>query len=67
MAESDTTEGMIKELRKLESAEAVELSNRACVLREQLKTLQRNMSTRLESLRSYISFLCSAKEVLVHS
>ncbi|XP_053090051.1 coiled-coil domain-containing protein 141 isoform X4 [Pangasianodon hypophthalmus] len=63
VAESDATEEMIKELRKLESSEAVELSNRASVLREQLKTLQRNISTCLESLRSYVSFLYSAKEV----
>lgn len=67
MAESDATEGMIKELRKLESSEAVELTNRASVLREQLKTLQRNISTRLESIRSYVSFLSSAKEVLIHT
>ncbi|KAF4086617.1 hypothetical protein AMELA_G00085580 [Ameiurus melas] len=63
MAESDASDGMINGLRKLEAAEAVELSNRASVLREQLKTLQRNISIRLESLRSYVSFLCSAKEV----
>ncbi|XP_047670586.1 coiled-coil domain-containing protein 141 isoform X2 [Tachysurus fulvidraco] len=63
MAESETTEGMVKELKKLESSEAVELSNRASVLREQLNTLQRNISARLESLRSYISFLSTANEV----
>ncbi|XP_060784928.1 coiled-coil domain-containing protein 141 isoform X3 [Neoarius graeffei] len=63
VAESDATEGMIEELRKLESSEAVEVSNRASVLREQLKTLQRNILTGLESLRSYVSFLRSAKEV----
>ncbi|XP_017325747.1 coiled-coil domain-containing protein 141 isoform X3 [Ictalurus punctatus] len=63
MGESDASDGMIKGLRKVEAAEAVELSNRASVLREQLKTLQRNISIRLESLRSYVSFLCSAKEV----
>lgn len=66
VAESDATEGMIEELRKLESSEAVEVSNRASVLREQLKTLQRNILTGLESLRSYVSFLRSAKEVLIH-
>lgn len=65
MAESDAIEGMIEELKKLESSEAVELFNRASVLREQLNTLQRNISTRLESLRSYISFLSTAKEVLI--
>ncbi|KAG7330838.1 hypothetical protein KOW79_004807 [Hemibagrus wyckioides] len=63
VAESDAIEGMIEELKKLESSEAVELFNRASVLREQLNTLQRNISTRLESLRSYISFLSTAKEV----
>ncbi|KAK3568639.1 hypothetical protein QTP86_011431 [Hemibagrus guttatus] len=63
VAESDAIEGMIKELKKLESSEAVELFNRASVLREQLNTLQRNISTRLESLQSYISFLSTAKEV----
>lgn len=66
MGESDASDGMIKGLRKVEAAEAVELSNRASVLREQLKTLQRNISIRLESLRSYVSFLCSAKEVPIH-
>ncbi|KAM9486119.1 coiled-coil domain-containing protein 141 isoform 2-T2 [Clarias gariepinus] len=63
VAESDAAEGMINELRTLESPEAVELSNRAAVLREQLKTLQRKICTHLESLRSYVSFLLSAKEV----
>ncbi|KAI5106818.1 coiled-coil domain-containing protein 141 [Silurus meridionalis] len=63
VAESHAAEEIIKELRKLESTEEVELSNRACVLREQLKTMQRNISKCLESLRSYVSFLCSAKEV----
>lgn len=66
MAESDATEGMIEELKKLESSEAVELSNRASVLREQLKAQRRNISARLESLKGYVSFLSSAKEVLIH-
>lgn len=66
-AESGATEGMIKELGNLESSEAVEISNRASVLREQLKTVQRNISTRLENLKSYVSFLSSAKEVIIYS
>ncbi|XP_062862521.1 coiled-coil domain-containing protein 141 [Trichomycterus rosablanca] len=61
--ESEAAEGLIKELRNLESSEAVEISNRSSVLREQMKALQRNISARLESIRGYVTFLNSAEEV----
>ncbi|XP_066497305.1 coiled-coil domain-containing protein 141 [Hoplias malabaricus] len=59
----EAVEVMLEEVRKLECSEAVESSNRVSLLREQLKTLQRNISTRLETLRPYVSFLHSAQEV----
>ncbi|KAI7808690.1 coiled-coil domain-containing protein 141 [Triplophysa rosa] len=63
MRESEATAGLIKELRELESSETVELSNKASLLAEEMKTLVRNISTHVESLRPYVDFLRSADEV----
>ncbi|XP_061091773.1 coiled-coil domain-containing protein 141 [Conger conger] len=54
---------LIKELKSLESPEAVEFSNKASILSEELRTLTRNIIARTESLKPYVSFLRSAEEV----
>ncbi|KAI4887776.1 hypothetical protein NFI96_017517 [Prochilodus magdalenae] len=63
LKELETVEGMVDEVKKLECSESVERSNRVSLLREQFRTLQRNVSARLETLRPYVSFLHSAEEV----
>lgn len=63
MRESESIGAFIKELRGLESSETVELSNKASLLTEEMKTLVRNISTHVESLRPYVDFLRSADEV----
>lgn len=63
MRESESITAFIKELRGLESSETVELSNKASLLTEEMKTLVRNISTHVESLRPYVDFLRSADEV----
>ncbi|XP_035264086.1 coiled-coil domain-containing protein 141 isoform X1 [Anguilla anguilla] len=54
---------LIKALKSLESPEAIEFSNKASLLSEELKTLTRNITARTESLKPYVSFLRSAEEV----
>ncbi|XP_016355623.1 coiled-coil domain-containing protein 141-like [Sinocyclocheilus anshuiensis] len=61
--ESEAIAGFIKELKGLESSDAVELSNKASLLAEEMKTLLRNISSHVESLRPYMDFLRSADEV----
>lgn len=63
--ELETADGIVDEVRKLECSEAEELSNRTSLLREQLQTLQRTTSARLETLKPYVSLLRSAEEVNV--
>ncbi|XP_072541513.1 coiled-coil domain-containing protein 141 [Salminus brasiliensis] len=60
--ELEIAEGIVGEVRKLECSSAVELTNRASLLREQLQNLQRNITVRVETLRPYVSFLHSADE-----
>nr|XP_015214533.1 PREDICTED: coiled-coil domain-containing protein 141 isoform X1 [Lepisosteus oculatus] len=54
---------IIKELKIYESSEVTELSNKACLLKEELKTLTRNICARTENLKSYVTFLRSAEEI----
>uniref|UniRef100_A0A9J8C8Z7 Coiled-coil domain containing 141 n=1 Tax=Cyprinus carpio carpio TaxID=630221 RepID=A0A9J8C8Z7_CYPCA len=63
MRDSEAIAGFIKELKRLESSEAVELSNKASLLAEEIKTLLRNISSHVEGLRPYVDFLRSADEV----
>ncbi|XP_051565066.1 coiled-coil domain-containing protein 141 isoform X2 [Myxocyprinus asiaticus] len=63
MRESEAIAGFIKELRGLESSETVDLSNKASLLAEEMKTLVRDISTHVEILRPYVDFLRSADEV----
>nr|XP_055071320.1 coiled-coil domain-containing protein 141 isoform X1 [Misgurnus anguillicaudatus] len=61
--ESEPIANFIKELRGLESTETAELSNKASLLAEEMKTLVRNISLHVESLRPYVDFLRCADEV----
>ncbi|XP_043104600.1 coiled-coil domain-containing protein 141 isoform X2 [Puntigrus tetrazona] len=63
LIESETIAGFINQLKGLESTDAVELSNKASLLAEEMKTLLRNISSHVESLRPYVDFLRSADEV----
>lgn len=66
MRESEAIAGFIKELKGLESSETVEFSNKASLLAEEIKTLVRNISSHVESLRPYVGFLRCADEVWLY-
>lgn len=66
MRDSEAIAGFIKELKRLESSDAVELSNKASLLAEEMKTLLRNISSHVEGLRPYVDFLRSADEVWLY-
>uniref|UniRef100_A0A8C1MUU0 Coiled-coil domain containing 141 n=1 Tax=Cyprinus carpio TaxID=7962 RepID=A0A8C1MUU0_CYPCA len=63
LRESEAIAGFVKELKGLESSDTVELSNKASLLAEEMKTLVRNISSHVESLRPYVDFLRCADEV----
>jgi len=66
MRESEAISSFIKELKELESPETVEFPNRASLLAEEMKTLVRNISSHVESLRPYVDFLRCADEVWLY-
>ncbi|CAB1347174.1 unnamed protein product [Coregonus sp. 'balchen'] len=51
-----------QELRTLECPEATEFSNKASLLEEELKTVTRNITSRIENIRPYVGFLRIAEE-----
>ncbi|XP_030643095.1 coiled-coil domain-containing protein 141 [Chanos chanos] len=63
LRKSENIGELIKELRALESPEATEFSNKASLLAEELNTLIRNISARVDSLKPYVAFLRCAEEV----
>uniref|UniRef100_A0AAY4EX74 Ig-like domain-containing protein n=1 Tax=Denticeps clupeoides TaxID=299321 RepID=A0AAY4EX74_9TELE len=63
IGESKTIAELITELRALEAPESVELSNKASLLAEDLRTVARNIAARIESLGPYVGFLRAADEV----
>lgn len=63
MSESESIADLTKELRVLECSEGVEFSNKASLLTEELRTVVRNLSAHVETLRPYVRFLLSAQEV----
>ncbi|MBN3282127.1 CC141 protein, partial [Polyodon spathula] len=54
---------IITELKTFESPEVTVFSNKSCLLNEELNTLSRNISSRVEIMKAYVTFLKSAKEV----
>lgn len=63
--ESEAIAELTKELRALGCPEGVEFSNKASLLTEELRTITRNLSARVETLRPYVGFLRLAQEVAV--
>ncbi|XP_012689485.2 coiled-coil domain-containing protein 141 isoform X2 [Clupea harengus] len=61
--ESEAIAELTKELRALGCPEGVEFSNKASLLTEELRTITRNLSARVETLRPYVGFLRLAQEV----
>ncbi|XP_041118002.1 coiled-coil domain-containing protein 141-like isoform X2 [Polyodon spathula] len=57
---------IIAELKTFESPEVAEFSNKSCLLNEELNTLSRNISSRVEIMKAYVTFFKSAKEVDDH-
>ncbi|XP_052004102.1 LOW QUALITY PROTEIN: coiled-coil domain-containing protein 141-like [Xyrauchen texanus] len=66
MRESEAVARFIKEMRGLETSETVELSNKALLLAEEMKTLVRDISAHVEILRPFVDFLRSTDEVEEH-
>ncbi|XP_073769243.1 coiled-coil domain-containing protein 141 isoform X2 [Danio rerio] len=63
MKESEAIAGFLRELKMLKATETLDLLNKASLLAEEMKTLVRNISSHVESLRPYVDFLHCAEEV----
>lgn len=55
---------IFKEMEELETTEVAVFSNKTDLLNEELTTLNRNISSKLEILKPYVEFLKSSDEVL---
>ncbi|XP_070979938.1 coiled-coil domain-containing protein 141-like isoform X2 [Oncorhynchus clarkii lewisi] len=62
-SEAEAMAELIKELRTLGYPEAAEFSNKATLLEEELKTVTRNITSRIENIQPYVGFLRIAEEV----
>ncbi|XP_036815023.1 coiled-coil domain-containing protein 141 isoform X3 [Oncorhynchus mykiss] len=62
-SEAEAMAELIKELRTLGYPEATEFSNKATLLEEELKTVTRNITSRIENIHLYVGFLRIAEEV----
>uniref|UniRef100_A0A8C7SFJ8 Coiled-coil domain containing 141 n=1 Tax=Oncorhynchus mykiss TaxID=8022 RepID=A0A8C7SFJ8_ONCMY len=60
---ADAMAEQITELKTLECPEATEFSNKASLLEEELKTVTRNITSRIDNIRPYVGFLRIAEEV----
>lgn len=63
--ELKAAEGIIKNMEELEPEQVAAFSSRADVLNKELKKLEKNISSKLEILETYVAFLQSAVEVWV--
>uniref|UniRef100_A0A8C7JM83 Coiled-coil domain-containing protein 141 n=1 Tax=Oncorhynchus kisutch TaxID=8019 RepID=A0A8C7JM83_ONCKI len=54
---------LIKEVRTLGCPEAAQFSNKASLVEEELKTVTRNITSRIENIQPYVGFLRIAEEV----
>ncbi|XP_059709176.1 coiled-coil domain-containing protein 141-like isoform X1 [Haemorhous mexicanus] len=61
--ELKAAEGIIKNMEELEPEQAAAFSSRADFLSKELKKLEKNISSKLEILETYVAFLQSAVEV----
>ncbi|XP_029558360.1 coiled-coil domain-containing protein 141 isoform X5 [Salmo trutta] len=62
-SETEAMAELIKELRTLGCPEATEFSNKASLLEDELKTVTRNITSRIENIQPYVGFLRIAEEV----
>ncbi|XP_029567482.1 coiled-coil domain-containing protein 141 [Salmo trutta] len=62
-SEAEAMAEQITELKTLECPEATEFSNKASLLVEELKTVTRNITSRIDNIRPYVGFLRIAEEV----
>ncbi|XP_055727116.1 coiled-coil domain-containing protein 141-like isoform X2 [Salvelinus fontinalis] len=62
-SEAEAMAELLKELRTLGCPEAAEFSNKASLLEEELKTVTRNITSRIENIQPYVGFLRIAEEV----
>nr|XP_046223730.1 coiled-coil domain-containing protein 141-like isoform X4 [Oncorhynchus gorbuscha] len=62
-SEAEAMAELIKELRTLGYPEAAEFSNKASLLEEELKTVTRNITSRMENIQPYVGFLRIAEEL----
>nr|XP_009674633.1 PREDICTED: coiled-coil domain-containing protein 141 [Struthio camelus australis] len=64
--ELKAAEKIIKDLEELEPVQVAAFSSKADFLNEELKKIERNISSKLEILETYVAFLKSATEVNDH-
>ncbi|KAL0963717.1 hypothetical protein UPYG_G00309930 [Umbra pygmaea] len=62
-SETEALAELLKELKALECPEATEFSNKASLLTEELKTVTRNITSRIDNIRPYVGFLRIADEL----
>ncbi|XP_071418397.1 coiled-coil domain-containing protein 141 [Pithys albifrons albifrons] len=61
--ELEAAEGIIKDMEELEPEQVAAFSSRTDFLRKELKKIEKNISSKLEILETYVTFLKSAVEV----
>ncbi|XP_031661715.1 coiled-coil domain-containing protein 141 isoform X2 [Oncorhynchus kisutch] len=62
-SEAEAMAELIKEVRTLGCPEAAQFSNKASLVEEELKTVTRNITSRIENIQPYVGFLRIAEEV----
>lgn len=63
--ELKAAEGIIKNMEELEPEQVAAFSSRADFLNKELKKIEKNISSKLEILETYVAFLQSAVEVWI--
>lgn len=61
--ELEAAERIIKDMEEFEPEQMAAFSNRTDFLNEELKKIEKNISSKLEILETYVAFLKSAMEV----
>lgn len=56
---------LLKEMEEFETTDVAAFSNKTDLLNEELATLNRNISLKLEILKPYVAFLKSSNEVWI--
>lgn len=63
--ELEAAERIIKDMEEFEPEQVAAFSNRADFLNEELKKIEKNISSKVEILETYVAFLKSAMEVQI--